>query len=248
MHLWIKVFLGDYEWAERVWESHRSRALERGDLYAQFTLEIVIGSFVRLNRDAPLEARRELQAALGQWSSDRFQIQHLSALEAETRIDRYLGDGQAALDRLAGLWKTLTRSLVFRSQLTRIAFLISRGTSAVLAARTARDPRPHLALARRDARRLRRERWPYAEGYAAVMVGAADYLEGKTESGIAHYTRALALFETTEMSQLAAAAKRKLGELTGGDKGRALVAEADLMFQTLRVKDPIRTTCMMMGS
>jgi eukaryotic-like serine/threonine-protein kinase len=248
VHLWIKVFLGDYEWAERVWESRRVSALERGDLYAQFTLEIVIGSFVRLNRDAPLEARRELQAALGQWSSDRFQIQHLSALEAETRIDRYLGDGQAALDRLAGQWKTLTRSLVFRSQLTRIAFLISRGISAVLAARTAADPRPHLALARRDARRLRGERWPYAEGYAAVMVGAAAYLEGKTESGIAHYTRALALFETTEMPQLAAAAKRTLGELTGGDRGGALVAEADLMFQTLRVKDPIRTTCMMMGS
>jgi hypothetical protein len=158
-----------------------------------------------------------------------------------------VGDGQASLDRLAGQWKMLTRSLAFRSQLTRVAFLIGRGISAVIAARSAKDPRAHLAMARRDARRLRPERTAYAEAYAAVIKGAVSHLEGKTESAIEFHTRALALFEVTAMPQLVAAAKRRLGELTGGDRGGALVTEADVMFQTLCIKDPSRTTCMMMG-
>ena len=49
------------------------------------------------------------------------------------------------------------------------------------------------------------------------------------------------------MRPMIASTGRRLGELVGGDEGRALIAGSDSLFTALGVKDPARSTLMMLG-
>ncbi len=242
MATWNRSLLGQYDRAARDWELHRLNAFERNDLYAIYALEVIIGPMLRLVRDEPEEARRQIHEVMSRWSGAEFQLQHLFAINYESLIDRYIGDGAASLERINRHWKTLTHSMAFRSQLSRTALLHGRAISALMVARTSPRPRPLLTLARRHARRLLRERWLFAEAGALQILGDADAIEGSRDSAIERLTRALALHETLDRPIVPASLKRRLGELIGGERGQALLAESDDAFRALRVVDPERIT------
>ena len=247
MRIWTLVMLGETNRAIETWEVHRHGAAQRGDLYARFTLEVLVGSFVRVVCDEPEAARLAIRSVMSEWSQERFQLQHWVAIESESRIDRYVGDGNRALDRLASAWPAVSRSMAFRSQLTRCGWLSSRATSAVMAAQTAADPRANIALARRDARRLARENWQLASAWSESVLGSVEALERNFESACAHIERAMAIYGANQMRLPAAASKRKLGEIKGGDEGRALIEAADRDFAAIGARDPVRTTRMLYG-
>lgn len=52
-------------------------------------------------------------------------------------------------------------------------------------------------------------------------------------------------FEENDMALYAAAARRRLGELIGGDEGKALLAQGDAMMRAQRVKNPDAITEML---
>jgi serine/threonine protein kinase len=246
--LWLQVFRGDFDKAERDWAIQRIAAQERGDLYAQFSLEVIIGSFLRLNRDEPEEALEAIGAVMRNWSESEFKVQHLSALEARCRIDRYLGKGKEGFDRLMARWPVITRSLLFRSQFTRTAFLMSRACAAIQAAAGSRGNTQLLSLARRDAKTLRRERWPRADALAATIDGSADALEGRRSEAIVHFRESARFFDNAQSQLPAICSLYRLAEVTGGIEGRTLQERALERFRSLHVRDPIRTVQMITGS
>jgi serine/threonine protein kinase len=246
--LWLQVFRGDFDKAERDWAIQRIAAQERGDLYAQFSLEVIVGSFLRLNRDEPEEALDAIDMVMRNWSESEFKVQHLSALEARCRIDRYLGRGKEGFDRLMAEWPVITRSLLFRSQFTRTAFLMSRACAAIQAAAGSRGNTQLLSLARRDAKTLRRERWPRADALAATIDGSADALEGRRNEAIVHFRDSARFFEDSHAQLPEICSLYRLAEVTGGIEGRELQQRALERFRSLHVRDPIRTVQMITGS
>jgi hypothetical protein len=247
MNTWTNIWIGRTSRALAAWEIHRLNALGRNNLYAEFALEVIIGPLLRLTLDAPEEARASLREVIGRWSRKRFELQHYAAIQAEATIDRYLGDGRAAMDRLNAEWKAITQSMAFRSQLSRTGILTNRELSALLAARTSDRPRPLLRLARSDARRLRRERRVFADGCSFKILGMIAAIEGRPGLAVELLRRSVGTFESLELPLLSACVKRRLGEVLGGDEGRAHLAEAAETLRTARVADPERFTRQMTG-
>ncbi len=239
--------LGEFKELERRWEAQRQSAQDRGDLYALTALDTQSGTHVRLAADDPEGARRATRGVMGQWSREGFHLQHLLSLNAETLVDLYLGAGGSALARIESQWRALSGSLFLRAQVTRVYMNYLRGIAAISASRPAREPRPFLKAARREAIRLDRERVPWASAMAELIRAGILASSGAAESAARRYDRAAGLLDAVDMPHYASAARRRRGEALGGQEGRALVADADDSLLARGIRDPIRMTAMLTG-
>jgi hypothetical protein len=57
--------------------------------------------------------------------------------------------------------------------------------------------------------------------------------------------RAVEAFEAIDLGLQAAAARRRLGELTGGARGRGLVEQADAWMRDQQIRNPARMTALL---
>src|SRR5204863_458987 len=97
------------------------------------------------------------------------------------------------------------------------------------------------ALLRRvlaDARRIERERAPWAVPYGTLLRAGVAALEGKASAARADVERAIAAFDTHAMGLHAQVARRALGALVGGDEGRAHVERADAWMRAQMIREP----------
>jgi hypothetical protein len=62
-------------------------------------------------------------------------------------------------------------------------------------------------------------------------------MRGRDASARAHVEKAVRQFDEAQMRLYAAVARRRLGQLRGGDGGRALLAEADAWMNAQGVRD-----------
>jgi hypothetical protein len=129
----------------------------------------------------------------------------------------------------------------------RILSRWARGRCAIAAARARpADARSLLALGAKDARALKGERWGWAEPLGALLdagiaiAGARDDARARTL-----LERAASGLDGVDMALHAAAARRTLGTLVGGDEGRALVAGADAWMTAQGIVSPARMTAML---
>jgi hypothetical protein len=242
--LWSLMVLGEIAELSRRWPRLVREADERGDLYAAGTLGTSLMAVVRLGADDPEGALRDLRGVTGRWSRQGFHIQHHNIILAGLSIALYRGDGRAAWDRVVRVGPTYTRSLLLRVQVIRIEMLRLRALAALAAAATAADPQPLWRAAEQDARRLDRERVPAASVHARLIraeVAAVRHDESRARTLLA---AAVAGFEALEMHLCAAAARRLLGKLWGGDDGRALIAQADAWMTGQEIRNPARMACL----
>jgi hypothetical protein len=242
--LWSLMVLGEIAELSRRWPRLVREADERGDLYAAGTLGTLLMAVVRLGADDPEGALQDLQGVTGRWSRQGFHIQHHNIILAELYIALYRGDGRAAWDRVVQVGPTYTRSLLLRVQVIRIEMLRLRALAAMAAAATAADPQPLWRAAEQDARRLDRERVPAASVHARLIraeVAAVRHDESRARTLLA---AAVAGFEALEMRLCAAAARRLLGKLWGGDDGQALIAQADAWMTGQEIRNPARMACL----
>ena len=128
------------------------------------------------------------------------------------------------------------RSAAFRAKMLRANLLWLRAHSALAAGSTA----AHLRAAQRAALALRHlvvpGTGPISDGIrAAVAARRGDHVTARQL-----FSAAAQAFENSEMRVHAAAARRRLGELIGGDEGRQLVTTADAFVASLRVVRPER--------
>ena len=174
----------------------------------------------------------------------RFHVQHLTHYYGDTYIDLYEGDGEAAWRRAERTWPEIRASLLLRIQHVKVDVLQLRGRSAVAAAAGARTPA--LAPRRRGVRPPARSPADgVGPGDGDADPGGRRSIRGDEARCRRLLAEALARSEAAHMGLFAAAARRRLGGLLGGDEGRALVAEADAWMASQGIRNPARMAAML---
>jgi hypothetical protein len=219
--------------------SLRAEARRRGNLYALSSLGCD-KTLPELAADDPEAAEQNVRESMAPWPKTEFHVQHLDELYALVQIDLYRGRGDVAWRRIRERWPALARSLLLRVQMVRGLMYHTSARCALAAALSTDHPRPLLRAAGQAARRLEREKQPWMEPLAGLVRATIAASGGDTSRAVKLLTHAITRFDAVDMALYAAAARRRLGEILGGDEGAALCAAAHWWMAGQNVVDPAR--------
>jgi hypothetical protein len=219
-------------------------AREQGNRYLTTDLRTAM-NIAWLIDDDPERARAEVDEAMREWSQESFVLQHYYALQARTHVDLYTGDGPSAWTRVEEQWPAMKGSLLLRIQTVRIEAWYFRARSAIAAAASGEDASSLLSVADRAARRIDGERMAWSAPVASLLRAGTARMRGQVDRADTHLSEAVNAFERVDMHLLTAVARRRLGELRGGDEGRRLVREADAWMTRQRIAEPRRIARML---
>src|SRR5262249_44598674 len=144
-----------------------------------------------------------------------YHMQHWFELRAVGELNLYAGE---APDRWSERWRDLV--LLQRSMLMRVQTIRTEGLW--LLGRLALAARPALRLAGGAAHKLGGEQMGHADVWSQLLRAAVAQRAGQPREAAEWLERAIAGSEACEMSLCAAAARRRLGDLLGGDAGAEL--------------------------
>ena len=220
----------------------------RGDLYGVTALAGSLCNVAWLVPDDPKEARRVLRTAWSGWESEGFKAQHFWLLQAEAFLDFYEGEPRVALDRLTSSWRDSSRSqtLMCRAYDTMLSRLHAAACLAVAIepGLAASERRRLLRAASRTALWMGffRRNNPMTSPLVASVRAGVSLARGPDERAVELLESAESGFEVCEMSMYAAGARRRRGEIIGGDEGRALFEATDAYKASESVANPKRMT------
>lgn len=248
-HFWLRsqIFLGEWSAVAERLPALLKEAQERGDLLAETNLWTRISYIPRLAADEVVVAKEELDQGLKSWSRQGFHTQHFYDLLRQVEVALYSGEGAAAWALVSERWPALERSLMLRIQVARIETLHLRARSALAAAAepmTASGSPTNISSllksAEGDAGKLRREKMPWADSLAQLVLAGIAASRGGARDAVALLTSAEVGFESVGMTLHAAAARRRHGELVGGERGGTLVKAADSSMADRGIRNPGR--------
>ena len=200
-----------------------------GNLYATMCFRAAYSAAAWLAHDNVAEARRQLARVRDEWKAPGFQLSHYNLLIGETFVDLYVDDAERARARIVEQWPSITAAQFLRVGVLRVQLWHFRAATACAAANAA-EARGHLARARelraearKAAHRLERDPMRRASALAALVNAAVDRAEGDRESARRRFVDAARAFDEQGLRLFAAAARMRLGELTGGERGEQLV-------------------------
>jgi eukaryotic-like serine/threonine-protein kinase len=102
-----------------------------------------------------------------------------------------------------------------------------------------------LKIAEKSAQRIAKEKVGWAAPLATLIrAGIANNRNDKSAASML-LSEAATLFRAHEMELYAAASRRRLGEILGGDHGRQLVSESSSWMASQRIKNPEAMTRML---
>jgi hypothetical protein len=239
-------YLGELRLLARRAPARLREAKRLGDLYAAADVAAGRPIVAWLVADDLIGARDVYRDAVSRWSQQAFHLQHYLSLVAEGDLDLYAGQGERAWSRICLRWPQLVRSRLLRIQLIRVEALHLRARSALAAAGRHHGDRPdYLECAVRDARRIAQERMAWCAPIADLILAGVHAARREVPRAAELTTRAMTTFEAGGLAAFAAAAKRRLGELQGGEEGATLVAAANNWFRAQGVINPDRMTAML---
>jgi serine/threonine protein kinase/tetratricopeptide (TPR) repeat protein len=230
------MFLGEMAEVSRRVPQLLSVALEQGNLFAATDLRTRMNP-VWLAADDPNRARDEVISALSTWPREGFHLQHYTAMVALTQIELYTGDTEVAWRHIEGQVKPLVKSMLMRFQGLRIEATHLRARLA-LASAAGNNREQRLKAAEKLARQLALERMAWSDPLAALIRAGLAYKRGHNREAAEMTSLAIEGFEVTDMKMYAAAARRRLGEITGGERGAELIAEAEDWMRRQLIKSP----------
>ena len=139
-----------------------------------------------------------------------------------------------------GTCRPWLRSHRMRMQKIRVFFYERRARCALAAAFGAADPGPLLHAAERDARRLDREGMAWSRALSLPIRAGVAAARGDRSRAATLFAEAVQQLEAVDMNLYAAASRRRLGEILGGDEGRAQVERADSWMSQQGIRNPAR--------
>jgi eukaryotic-like serine/threonine-protein kinase len=217
-------------------------AQARGDLYACNQLRAGLATSAWLVGGQVDEAYAQVDEAernWAHWEQRGYHVQHYHQLLARANIDLYRGDAASAMARIEREWPQLAGSLLLRVSAVRIEGHTLRGRCAL--ARAAELPAgeraPLLAVAERDARKVRKEVEHWARGLSALLLAGCAHLRDDRDDAIDALHTAIEHLDAAELAGHAAAARHHLGTLLGGSEGGALHTAAVSHFGAHGVAD-----------
>ena len=215
-----------------------SAALEQGNLFAATDLRTRL-NVIWLAADDPTRARDEVILAMSTWPRKGFHLQHYSSLVALAQIEMYTGDYEVAWKHIEGQIKALEKSMLLRIQGLRIDSTHLRARLA-LASAVGDQREQHLRLAEKLAAKIEREEMAYANPLATLVRAGVARQRGNETGAVALLEKASSDFDAARMRLYAVAARCRLGETIGGDRGRQLIAQADEWMMKQQIKNPAR--------
>jgi hypothetical protein len=238
------VYLGELAELGRRIPVMLADAERRADRYAANVLRGRRSNISWLANDDVVGARAAVLEAFRLWPRREFHLQHYYELRAATEIDLYAGATADALQRVSRNWVSIARSLLRRIQNVRIELWNLRARSALARAAETGD-RALVASALRDARRIDREAMPWARPLAELVRAGAHAACGDPAVACDLLARAERLFVAQDMALHAAVARRRSGELVGGDFGAGQIAAADAWMTGQGIRNPERMTAVL---
>ena len=157
---------------------------------------------------------------------------------ALAQIELYTGDTEVAWRHVDTQMKPLEKSMLLRIQGLRIEATYLRARLALATASGGQLQR-RLQIASRLADQLAKEHMGWSNPMAAVVRAAIAKRRGEDAQAAALITQAIAGFEAADMALYAAAARRRLGEVVGGDRGQELTVQADESMRKQQIKNPV---------
>jgi tetratricopeptide (TPR) repeat protein len=234
------MFMGRFEELSRRLPAYVKDARLRGDLYEETNLRTRVSYTLLLALDKPEKARQEIREALARWSHRGYTVQHYFDLFAQTEVDLYEGDVEAAWQRIVSAWPAFRRSLLRRVQLVHLESSSLHARTVLAAVAVGKLSEAGLRLAERDARRIERARMAWSDPFAQLIRASIAASRGDAQAAIGLLASAESGFETTDAGLYRAAARCRRGELLGGAEGQRLVAEAEAMMRDQRVANTLR--------
>jgi len=161
----------------------------------------------------------------------------------------YTDDAEVAWKHVKGQWEALKGSLLLRTQVLRIdAFYLQARTALAVAAHTkvTSDKRKRLLkTVERMARRIEKERMPWSDPLVSLIRAGVAYNRREDLRAATLLSESIEGFDLADMGLRANAARRRLGQLLGGDRGSDLVAQADAWMSNQGIKNPALMTRML---
>jgi len=109
---------------------------------------------------------------------------------------------------------------------------------AILASCLAHRDDNKLQLVEKMARRMEKVKMSWSKPYATLLRAGVAEQRGDDGKATRLLSEAVQMFERAEMRLYAAAARRRLGEKVGGERGQQLIAEADAWMAGQKIKKP----------
>jgi hypothetical protein len=239
--LWSLQYRGEIDELGRRWAVVLKEARERGNHYMLTVLNTGLMSTLRLAADDPEGAEARSQQAMSRWSQQGFHIHHNEWFGAEIQIRLYRRDWADAWRFLTTRYvPSLARTHFMRVQRIRIFMYERRARCAIAAAVDAAAPDPLLRAAERDARRLHREGMPWSRALSIPILAGVAAARGDMSRAADLFAAAATQLEAVDMNLYAAASRRRLGEILGGQEGRAQVERAESWMRQQTIQNPAR--------
>jgi eukaryotic-like serine/threonine-protein kinase len=242
--MWAFIYRGEFALMSQRATTLRKDAEQRGDLYTAANIGTYPEAVCRLADDEPEEARRLVRHCLAPWSQSGYHVQHMTATWGEVYTHLYLGEGLAAWKRIDEQWPLMRKSHLLRVQMIRIMMYWLHGGSALACTAAGHEPKAMLRAAAWAVRKMEGERTQW--GNALALLLSAGIANRGTEARRTHDLLAAAgdQLDAVEMRSYAAAARRRLGQLLGGEQGRSVMDKADAWMKSQAIKNPARMTAL----
>jgi hypothetical protein len=246
MHSTALYFLGEIKELSLRLPVLLENAKARGDLYESTHLQIRVAHVLHLASDAPGVADAQFRAAVASGAEQSFHLEDWWAMIAGIEIAIYRDDARGAWQLVRSKWGPLRRSLLMGVQYVRIESFVYRAFAALaLASVCAGERKRLLRAAQSDAIKVEREKTLWGTALASLIHAGSAAQEERTEAALRHLGLAESNLRTADMELLAAAARRRRGELIGGDEGQGLVADADAWMRKQHIASPERMAGML---
>ena len=215
-------------------------AVQRGDFVTATNVATHPLPYALILSGRPAEARETCEQWLARWTHHGFGLQRALGALAMTYAWLYEDRPQNAFDLLEGQWDQIAQSGLLRLPASSAFLWDTRARVLILAAQASQGQgrRKLVRTAEQALRRLDHIDSPSGPAHAAHIRGALHALRGEWPKAVAELESSARRFEQCDMKIYAASARRRLGEWTGGERGREWIAAADRFMQSEKIPDP----------
>ncbi len=221
-----------------------SEAGARGDLFSETILRSYAMRLVWLASDQPALALESLSSARKKWTMMSFSFQHAQLIAAEVDVRLYQGLDGFVVPSMTAATQAFRRAKLNVIETTHIRWEELCGRAA-LAKATRSDRKAQLGTAERLGKRLLRMRTNLSGTYAYLILAGVANMRGDLKGAMDLLATGDRHATAMDMKLHAAVARRRQGELLGGDEGARLKQDADAFMTSQGIKNPIRMTAML---
>lgn len=218
-------------------------AAERGDDGSLMQVSFSV-ALARLAHDEPEPTLAFLENRFAQLTST-YSILHYLACHRIADCLIYMGRGAEAFDFVQKQWSNIVGMDYYRSAFIKVVVHSMRARCAI----SSYDQRPSAALLpliRSDLKRVEKLQHGFG-GVGLTLLGNLHFLEGDRAGAIALLERGVAQLEAEGIERFLHCAKRRLGQVLGGEHGAQLVERADAILVQQEVRRPERFSAVMVA-